>query len=104
MVGALLFENTQRIDWEDFSEVITVYITAIFATFTYSIFHGVTFGLTIQVIMMTLTGKFNSQINDLYKSIESRIYHPPTRPREYAVIEDRSSDVTRQFQSYHEIS
>jgi len=69
MVGVLLFENTKRVNWDDKSEVITVFITAIFASLTDSIFHGVIFGSMIHLILLAITGRLQEPLNKFYDSL-----------------------------------
>lgn len=74
MVGVLLFKNNQRVDWENCHEALTIYITAIFTAFTYSIFHGVLFGGCIYIIMLIATGdvkKTFSKLHDFKQSLDS---------------------------------
>eukprot|EP01035_Chromulina_nebulosa_P019679 gene19679-25597_t len=84
MVGVLLFENTKRVNWDDKNEVITVFITAIFASLTDSIFHGVIFGSMIHLILLAVTGRLQEPLNKFYdslavlftKSKEKSFYNP----------------------------
>ena len=57
MVGLLLFENTGKVQWGSTKEALPVFITAIFTAFTFSVMHGVAFGIAIYVVMLIGTGE-----------------------------------------------
>lgn len=46
-----------------------MYITAIFSAFTFSIFHGVVFGLAINAIIVLLTGEFTNSLKHIFPNI-----------------------------------
>lgn len=77
MVSVMLFENTGRVNWENTTEGIVVFITAIFSAFTYSILHGVIFGVSVFVVMNIFTGEFLGKLLRIRSAfMRQSIYSP----------------------------
>jgi adenine/guanine/hypoxanthine permease len=61
LVGAFMMQPIKNIDWTDYEESIPAFITFAFIPLTYSITHGITFGLLFWTILK-LAGKNRSDI------------------------------------------
>lgn len=72
-VGMLLFHNTGKVNWNVTKEALPVFITAVFTAFTFSVIHGVTFGVAIYLILTLATG-------DTYSVLRSTHQHPAPIP------------------------
>ncbi|MDU1055596.1 NCS2 family permease [Negativicoccus succinicivorans] len=57
LVGALMLEGVQQIDFSDFTEVFPAFLTIVMMPFTYSIANGISAGLVAYPLMKIVTGK-----------------------------------------------
>jgi adenine/guanine/hypoxanthine permease len=60
LVGLFMISPIQKIDLEDFSESIPVFLTIIIMPLAYSISEGIVFGMTSFVLIKVLTGKWKA--------------------------------------------
>ncbi|MFC2084511.1 NCS2 family permease [Bacteroidota bacterium] len=58
IVGMLMISPISKFDFTNLSEAIPVFVTITFMSFTYNLGIGMTAGLVVYPIMMSLTGKF----------------------------------------------
>nr|VFK49007.1 MAG: putative MFS transporter, AGZA family, xanthine/uracil permease [Candidatus Kentron sp. TC] len=58
LVGLFMLSPIKKIDLEDFTESIPVFLTVIITPLTYSIAEGIVFGILSFVLLKLLTGKF----------------------------------------------
>ena len=64
MVGAMMIESIQDIDWKDATESVPAFLTLAGIPFTYSISDGIALGLLVYPVMKILTGKYR-EINPM---------------------------------------
>lgn len=60
LVGLFMISPIQKIDLEDFSESLPVFLTIIIMPLAYSISEGIVFGMTSYVLIKVLTGKWQA--------------------------------------------
>ena len=58
IVGVMMMSPIRNIDWNDYSEAIPAFITAIMMPLAYSIAHGILLGMISYVVINALCGKF----------------------------------------------
>ncbi len=58
IVGVMMMAPIHNIDWNDYSEAIPAFITAIMMPLSYSIAHGILLGMISYVVINALCGKF----------------------------------------------
>lgn len=58
MVGVFMVSSIGKIDWADLEEAVPAFIAMIFIPLTYSITHGVVFGMLAFVVVKVAKGKF----------------------------------------------
>ena len=58
IVGVMMMSPIRNIDWDDYSEAIPAFITAIMMPLAYSIAHGILLGMISYVIINAICGKF----------------------------------------------
>lgn len=58
IVGVMMMSPIKNIDWDDFSEAIPAFITAIMMPLTYSIANGILMGIIAYVLFNACAGKF----------------------------------------------
>lgn len=56
MIGILLFQDVNRIDWKDIEDSAPAFVTMFFIPMTYSIIYGITMGYIVYIIMGLFTG------------------------------------------------
>jgi len=59
IVGVMMMSPIMEIDWNDYSEAIPAFITALMMPLTYSIAHGILLGMIAYVVINAIAGKFN---------------------------------------------
>jgi len=59
IVGVMMMSPIMEIDWNDYSEAIPAFLTAILMPLTYSIAHGILLGMIAYVVINAIAGKFN---------------------------------------------
>jgi len=57
IVGAFMFKNITRIDWDDYTESIPAFLTIIMMPLSFSITEGISMGLISYVLLKLVTGK-----------------------------------------------
>ncbi len=57
IVGVMMLAPIKEIDWNDYSEAIPAFITAVMMPLSYSIAHGILLGMIVYVIINACTGK-----------------------------------------------
>lgn len=57
IVGVMMMSPILKIDWNDYSEAIPAFITAVMMPLTYSIADGIMLGMTSYVVINAITGK-----------------------------------------------
>lgn len=60
IVGVMMMSPIRNIDWNDYSEAIPAFVTAVMMPLSYSIAHGIMLGMITYVVIKALTGKFKS--------------------------------------------
>ena len=58
IVGVMMMSPIRNIDWDDYSEAIPAFITAIMMPLAYSIAHGILLGMISYVVINAICGKF----------------------------------------------
>ncbi len=58
IVGVMMMAPIRNIDWEDYSEAIPAFITAVMMPLAYSIAHGILLGMISYVVINAVCGKF----------------------------------------------
>ena len=58
IVGVMMMAPIRNIDWNDYSEAIPAFITAIMMPLAYSIAHGILLGMISYVVINAICGKF----------------------------------------------
>ncbi len=58
IVGVMMMAPIRNIDWNDYSEAIPAFITAIMMPLAYSIAHGILLGMISYVVINAISGKF----------------------------------------------
>ncbi len=58
IVGVMMMSPIRNIDWDDYSEAIPAFITAIMMPLAYSIAHGILLGMISYVVINAISGKF----------------------------------------------
>ncbi len=58
IVGVMMMSPIRNIDWEDYSEAIPAFITAVMMPLSYSIAHGILLGMISYVVINAICGKF----------------------------------------------
>ncbi len=58
IVGVMMMSPIRNIDWEDYSEAIPAFITAVMMPLSYSIAHGILLGMISYVVINAVSGKF----------------------------------------------
>ena len=59
VVGVMMMSPIKQIDWDDYSEAIPAFITAVMMPFSYSIAHGILLGIVSYVVINACTRKAN---------------------------------------------
>jgi AGZA family xanthine/uracil permease-like MFS transporter len=85
MIGALLFQNTVRIDWTDITKATPAFVVLFFIPFTYSVIQGVLLGYSVYLLVGLFTG-------DLYTNavIMCHVYLPISLAKKYLPQDPRS--------------
>ena len=58
IVGVMMMAPIRNIEWDDYSEAIPAFITAVMMPLAYSIAHGILLGMISYVVINACTGKF----------------------------------------------
>lgn len=58
IVGVMMMSPIRNIDWDDYSEAIPAFITAVMMPLSYSIAHGILLGMISYVVINAVSGKF----------------------------------------------
>ena len=58
IVGVMMMAPIRNIEWDDYSEAIPAFITAVMMPLSYSIAHGILLGMISYVVINACTGKF----------------------------------------------
>ncbi len=58
IVGVMMMNPIRNIDWNDYSEAIPAFITAVMMPLSYSIAHGILLGMISYVVINACSGKF----------------------------------------------
>ena len=58
IVGVMMMSPIRNIDWDDYSEAIPAFITAVMMPLSYSIAHGILLGMISYVVINAVCGKF----------------------------------------------
>ncbi len=58
IVGVMMMSPIRNIDWDDYSEAIPAFITAVMMPLSYSIAHGILLGMISYVVINAACGKF----------------------------------------------
>lgn len=58
IVGVMMMSPIKEIDWNDYSEAIPAFITAVMMPLSYSIAHGILLGMIAYVVINAVAGKF----------------------------------------------
>lgn len=57
IVGVMMMAPIKNIDWNDYSEAIPAFVTAVMMPLSYSIAHGILLGMITYVVLNACTGK-----------------------------------------------
>ena len=57
VVGAMMFKNIVKIDWNDYSESIPAFLTLIMMPLAFSITEGISFGVISYTVLKLISGK-----------------------------------------------
>ncbi len=60
IVGVMMMSPIRNIDWNDYSEAIPAFVTAVMMPLSYSIAHGIMLGMITYVVIKALTGKIKN--------------------------------------------
>ncbi len=58
IVGVMMMAPIRNIDWDDYSEAIPSFVTAVMMPLSYSIAHGILLGMITYVVINAISGKF----------------------------------------------
>jgi xanthine/uracil/vitamin C permease (AzgA family) len=65
-IGALMMSQAIEINWHNMVEAIPAFLTLFLIPFTFSITHGIMFGLLAAFILYITTGQFLVDLTDFY--------------------------------------
>ncbi len=57
LVGAMMMSNVRKIEWDDATEAIPAFVTIVAMPLTYTIHHGLAFGLMLYPLLKVLSGR-----------------------------------------------
>lgn len=60
IVGVMMMSPIRNIDWDDYSEAIPAFVTAVMMPLSYSIAHGIMLGMISYVVIKALSGKIKN--------------------------------------------
>ena len=65
MIGIILFQDVNRINWKDMEDAATAFVVVFFIPFTYSIINGVVIGYVVYIIMCIFTGTLRKRFIEM---------------------------------------
>jgi adenine/guanine/hypoxanthine permease len=65
MIGIILFQDVNRINWKDMEDAAPAFVVVFFIPFTYSIINGVAIGYLVYIIMGIFTGTLRKRFIEM---------------------------------------
>jgi hypothetical protein len=89
MIGALLFQNVNRIDWSNLKDSAPAFCVLFFIPFMYSVVEGVLMGYYVYIFIGIFTGDFLLNCSDLMKAYFPSVILPIER---WGLLKRRNSN------------
>lgn len=88
MIGIILFQDVNRINWRDIEDAAPAFVVVFFIPFTYNIISGVAIGYIVYIIMGIFTGTLKKrfiEMADIYAPSYSTYFFGKERVQSFSV-------------------